>query len=190
MFQGVQVAKISGDPLYSILGLRPWLTAMRSKIPTRYCPKVGLLSKGWTLWNVPSTCLSVPWINKTITRVLVNHDASTELDPFIQRTKKAKNAIVRAWLAGKCDVIYTGRFLTTILNATLLHKKSRRVIDMRNICCHNVLHNSEQTSNTYNVVATNWLSCYTVSIFCAKFTLLSESLTPGWQTNRGRHKMG
>ena len=30
---------LGGPP--SVLGLRPRLTAMRSKIPTRYCPKVG-----------------------------------------------------------------------------------------------------------------------------------------------------
>ena len=40
VFQGLQVAKISGDPP-SILGLRPRLTATRSKIPMWYCPKVG-----------------------------------------------------------------------------------------------------------------------------------------------------
>ena len=40
VFQGLQVAKISGGTP-SILGIRPRLTVTRSKIQTRYCPKVG-----------------------------------------------------------------------------------------------------------------------------------------------------
>ena len=42
---------------------------------------------------------------------------------------------------------------------------------------HNMLHNFEQTSNTYNVGATNWLSCYMVLILftqqcCATLSFL------------------
>ena len=47
-------------------------------------------------------------------------------------------------------VLHAGRFLTTTFNATSLHKKSICVTSA-DIFCHNVLHNFEQTSNTYNI---------------------------------------
>ena len=63
-------------------------------------------------------------------------------------------------------------FLTTIFNAILLHKKidtCKHGVCRRFLTQHFLpqlmLRNFEEASNSYNVVAINWLPCYTVSSF-------------------------
>ena len=61
---------------------------------------------------------------------------------------------------------YTGRFITTIVNAVLLHKKLIRVTwRLQTIFNATRVAQLSIFSNSYNVVAINWLSCCTYRFF-------------------------
>ena len=90
----------------------------------------------------------------TMSRQVILDSIHFHLDSIFSYLRQPASIITRLFVNKKKLKV----FFKVMLHETIFNRTS---------VAHNMLHNFEQTSNTYNVVATNWSSCYTVLIFRA-----------------------